>query len=836
MSSSSSSSSSSSFYSSTFRNQITSEHKKIVNVKRIQELLLREEELREEKNSSGKNRKRRKTGENHDEIIESNNTMILNNDDTVHTTSTSISEFSCPPVKIYNFGDNRLIPDFKIISFVQYYKKSIEMNANLTPADDNLPLINNSRVTKGIFARTLNEWFEEEDISQSSKLKLLNILNNSVGTIVQLPIISNREEDKSSYHKEIQENVSSVGGEEILTRLYVKSTISDYSLNISRFISFDQCVSDCTVFEGQSNRHLFRCPKCNAARYRPCVKTNCANRGKSNCEHLLKDGVPYKQLHYRSLILLINDLVKYETFVEAINYTRKDYRRFYDSPNFGSDIRDGYIPRQNLREMENSFEIWRHKNLLMRSNAKPVNILLSEFTDGLQLFKRRAKDFECIITSIINLPPTYRGKEGIATFLTAVYEGKHDFAEQVIFSDMYVQELQKLYEGFEIKVNGKIYFIQARLVLHIHDTKSAEGVFQLQNCSNNTSGCPYCQKIRGIHDGAKCIYFGHRGILPQNHWSRMIGQSKKCCPRNFYSDNLWFAKETFVESIDQKNLNQIPVNTVYLNQQASENFSHCIPCDGNEIRKQELNKFYSSTAESNLLWYHTGEFDLRKVMDIRYGLKPILYYRHYDFRPYNEYNRVPYETHMADAQQAVELNANKQQSKKNKKLKMKNKLAVNGIKGIWPFAGYKIADFSTQHGPPGIHAITGCVKMLLQIIMGQHLLKNQKAKEGIPINEEEVDVEVSSSEDESSDDDEEEEKEEKETATLKSMYECNLISWSVCVYVRVCTRRLYVYVCTVFTCTCTYMSMSMFLCLCLWWFYILYQYRCCRKKGEERLV
>jgi hypothetical protein len=68
---------------------------------------------------------------------------------------------------------------------------------------------------------------------------------------------------------------------------------------------------------------------------------------------------------------------------------------------------------------------------------------------------------------------------------TAVYEGKHKFAEQVLFSYLYVEELQSLLQGFEFSFNGKQFFIQARLILHIMDTKAAEGVFKLY-----TNSCP----------------------------------------------------------------------------------------------------------------------------------------------------------------------------------------------------------------------------------------------------------------------------------------------------------------------------------------------------------
>ena len=119
-----------------------------------------------------------------------------------------------------------------------------------------------------------------------------------------------------------------------------------------------------------------------------------------------------------------------------------------------------------------------------------------------------------------------------------MYEGKHKFADQVFFLDLYVEESQSLLQGFEFSYNGKQFFIQARLILHIIDTKAAEGGFKFQNCGNSTQGCPSCHVISGIHDGAKCIFLGHRYTLP-------IGQSHKCCPAEFYADNKWFSMELF---------------------------------------------------------------------------------------------------------------------------------------------------------------------------------------------------------------------------------------------------------------------------------------------------
>ena len=200
------------------------------------------------------------------------------------------------------------------------------------------------------------------------------------------------------------------------------------------------------MFVGDNHRSL-ECPACQSPRFRACVRINCENKGKSICEHLLRnDGVPNKQLYYRPIRLLIMDLVRTEWFVKALNYKRKDFRQYYKKDNSISE--NGIIADTNLQEMKDRFESWKKEDS-KRLDYTMVNILLSEFYDGVQMFKRRTKDFNCLVTGILNLPPTYLGKEGISNFITAVYEGKHKFAEQVLFSDLYVEELQSLLHGIE---------------------------------------------------------------------------------------------------------------------------------------------------------------------------------------------------------------------------------------------------------------------------------------------------------------------------------------------------------------------------------------------------
>ena len=72
---------------------------------------------------------------------------------------------------------------------------------------------------------------------------------------------------------------------------------------------------------------------------------------------------------------------------------------------------------------------------------------------------------------------------------------------------------------------------------------------------------------------------------------------------------------------------------VYKTNKQRQGPEYCLPCDGDTDRKQYLMEFYSSNAsESQLLWFHTGDFSLEKIRDGKTGLKRILYFRHYDFR------------------------------------------------------------------------------------------------------------------------------------------------------------------------------------------------------------
>eukprot|EP01036_Dinobryon_divergens_P036564 gene36564-47637_t len=116
---------------------------------------------------------------------------------------------------------------------------------------------------------------------------------------------------------------------------------------------------------------------------------------------------------------------------------------------FYVDILDGEVAKEHLISMDINFKAWCKENTTTNSDFIPINLLLMEFYDGGQLFKYATCNFWGLFTSVLNLPPTYRGKVGISQFLSAIYGGTHSTAEKFLFTDLYCEELRALYEGYE---------------------------------------------------------------------------------------------------------------------------------------------------------------------------------------------------------------------------------------------------------------------------------------------------------------------------------------------------------------------------------------------------
>ena len=94
--------------------------------------------------------------------------------------------------------------------------------------------------------------------------------------------------------------------------------------------------------------------------------------------------------------------------------------------------------------MDNNNKAWHNDNLADCVNTVPVNVLLMDFYDGAQLFHWKTCESWCFFTSIVNLPPAYRGKLRIPTF-----------------AGNYNNNLQNVKRGLEVEVNEMICLWEA---------------------------------------------------------------------------------------------------------------------------------------------------------------------------------------------------------------------------------------------------------------------------------------------------------------------------------------------------------------------------------------
>ena len=116
--------------------------------------------------------------------------------------------------------------------------------------------------------------------------------------------------------------------------------------------------------------------------------------------------------------------------------------------------------------MDNNYKAWRNENIADRVNTVPVvNLLLMDFYDGAQLFHWKTCESWCFLTSIVNLPPAYRGKLGILTF-----------AENY-------KNLQHVKRGLEIEFNEMICLWEALF-------PDGQNSFQLHQIMNLVSSIP----------------------------------------------------------------------------------------------------------------------------------------------------------------------------------------------------------------------------------------------------------------------------------------------------------------------------------------------------------
>jgi len=350
-----------------------------------------------------------------------------------------------PNNTIVDYNDWVSAIDLQIPSFdIKKLTKNLTISSNKSTffmQDDNQKLINGGKVSKGSFARSIHEWALENNVKSSGIDSLINILYKTFkGYELPLKAVTTTDvrfetlEEFKNIDRIEKENYEASSGEgnhqqendsdedidevddtaslrtEDLSCGVVKSTVHEYTRKSTRYVAVDQCECDRYVYAGLNNQ--FSCPKCRNNRFRPCTRNQCSGNGGSNCEHLRSangDGISYKQLFYRPLLVLISDLLRTPNFLCSLRYEREDKHLpsdLHQSQRIYSDLMDGDEVQHHLSEMHLRYMDW-CKCKPERSHSEEVNLILSEFYDGGQLFKSKTYSFWILMTQILNLPPIY---------------------------------------------------------------------------------------------------------------------------------------------------------------------------------------------------------------------------------------------------------------------------------------------------------------------------------------------------------------------------------------------------------------------------------------------
>jgi hypothetical protein len=440
---------------------------------------------------------------------------------------------------------------------------------------------------------------------------------------------------------------------------YVESDLDSYKVSSKQGLRFDICkTAGCTVYIG-NNMHLYKCVKCHMPRYNDCTHPKCKPFIENNCFHRMNPHyrTVIKSMTYRPLHSIFGHLLNTRGFLFALRYSQGH------QDGLRRDLTDSPHCQKHIQEMHNKYLA------SGKTDYEEVNILLSEFYDGAQIYKRKHSSFYPFLIGILNLPPSYRGKLGVGLFLISLFSSKAGSAAELFIFNCLVQELTMFFEGVEFFLNGKKYFVQARLVLHICDTIGLQSILRCQGV-NSYCGCSLCECGRGVWrvDLNKMVHMGARGLLDEYHCLRFKGIISSCCPENYY----------LLGDTQKEQQNDFFNN---------KNTGHCCntKLDASYLR---------SIAKKDRLWHH-------KIFSYEIFDKHLRY--HYcDFRDKSEWKRRPNEFHIEKGREAL-------QSGK----------VVDGIKGLWVFFCLLYANISKDIDFDPMHILKNWGEHLLAILLGK---------------------------------------------------------------------------------------------------------------------
>jgi len=395
----------------------------------------------------------------------------------------SVADPTFPPEDESKVYDN--FPGLDTNPSLKYFMHSYE-NSTLnvdTPFDAGKPFVigapKGSLPTMGDFCRSLAGVAAQYNISNSALSDVLKTIEMAAPHLLRLPLKQ------------------------------LSSSSDSYALTIDKYLREDfrkfkvhTCIKGCTAYVGRYKRDIL-C-MCGNWRFAPCSHHSHKKLGRTMDEelnerqkcnpftdgHALVNRVPHQSFYYRAIIPLLKSLIVWELTHKTNTYNYTNDRIQQAGKMY--DILDGLHAAENLGDMNARFIKFKEKS--GKSDILERSFLLSEFYDGALLHKRKSSSLWPLVISILNCNPSDRMAHGIGLFLVALHSLKLGTnAEQAIFHELFIPELQQLGKGIDctLQVEGKSVdiFLQARLIVHILDTKALEHVACISGKMNRFAGC-----------------------------------------------------------------------------------------------------------------------------------------------------------------------------------------------------------------------------------------------------------------------------------------------------------------------------------------------------------
>lgn len=302
------------------------------------------------------------------------NSSVIANENSEDDSNTEVSDSESESESVY-FHETVKKINYEGFDLENLINELMEKVKDFSPAFDHFDKIFDDDLispTKGDFACGLAEYFAESQTKITDQNALIAFLGKMLKNHCNLPFHYDENGDaKSRIYKHVPQN--------------------------DEAIKVDVCKMGDFVFIGP-NKDKHMCPKCGSHRF---LNLDSAVTAK-------------KTLIYRPIAVTITKLLMLPRFLDVLNYE-------YVKPDIGEDtefmdIRDGEEYIKNEREMHEIFI----KKFGENSDVIEVSLLLSTFYDGGQVYKHKVVPFWPLFISILNLPPQFRSKLHIGSFVVSV--------------------------------------------------------------------------------------------------------------------------------------------------------------------------------------------------------------------------------------------------------------------------------------------------------------------------------------------------------------------------------------------------------------------------------